>query len=181
MEKSDAPITTIVRHFIKADKKQEFETWAKDISAKAKQVEGFESLQLISPPSSKNEYIVLFKFASTQALQEWMSSGDRITAISKLGSLSAKEMVFDQVEGIDFWFDSPEKKTAKSPPNWKMSVLTWLAVFPGVVLLSLLYRGLFPELPALVSTLLLTLTLVPLLTWVLMPNLVKLFKGWLYQ
>jgi len=49
-----------------------------------------------------------------------------------------------------------------------------------VVLLSKFYRGIFPDFPSTVLTLLVTLTLVPLLTWVLMPNIVKLFRRWLF-
>jgi len=173
-------ITTVVRHFIKADKRGAFENWTKDISAKAKQFEGFEGLQLIPPPSGSKEYITLFKFSSVPALQKWMDSDERKNEVSKLNSLSEKEMVLGQIEGVDFWFDAPGKKTDGAPPKWKMSLLTWLAVFPGVVILGKLYHALFPDFSSILLTLFTTMTLVPLLTWVLMPNIVKLFKGWLF-
>ncbi len=181
MENTNTAITTVVRHFIKPDKRKDFEKWTKGISAKAKQFEGFEGLQLIAPPSDSKEYITLFKFSSVPALQKWMDSDERNKELSKLNALSEKEMVLGQITGIDFWFEAPQKKSAAAPPKWKMSLLTWLAVFPGVVLLSKLYHALFPDFPAMLLTLLVTLTLVPLLTWVLMPNIVKLFKGWLFQ
>lgn len=173
-------ITTVVRHFIKSDKKKEFENWTKGISTKAKKFDGFEGLQLIPPPSGSKEYITLFKFSSVPALQKWMDSSERKTEVAKLSAFSEKEMVLGQIEGIDFWFEAPEKKTASPPPKWKMSLLTWLAVFPGVVLLSKFYRGIFPDFPPTILTLFVTLTLVPLLTWVLMPNIVKLFRRWLF-
>ena len=173
-------ITTVVRHFIKADKTTEFESWIKGISAKAKQFNGFEGLQLINPPDSQNDYLVLFKFANVPALEKWMDSKERKEEIQKLKEISEKEMVLGQVSGIDFWFESPEQKTKGAPPKWKMATLTWLAVFPGVVLLSKLYHFVFPTFPPTVLTLFVTLTLVALLTWVLMPNMVKIFKGWLF-
>jgi len=181
MESNNNSITTVVRHFIKSDKKEAFENWTKQISAIAKQFEGFEGLQLIIPPRGSNEYITLFKFSSVLALQKWMDSKERKTEVAKLKTFSEKEMVLRQIEGIDFWFEAPEKKTATAPPKWKMSLLTWLAVFPGVVLLSKFYHSLFPNFPSILLTLLVTLTLVPLLTWFLMPNIVKLFKGWLFE
>ena len=180
MENTNNSITTVVRHFIKPDRKNDFENWTKGIGAKAKQFEGFEGLQLIPPPKGSKEYIALFKFSSVSALQKWMASTERKTEVAKLDAFSEKEMVLGQIEGIDFWFEAPEKKTATAPPKWKMSLLTWLAVFPGVVLLSKFYHSLFPNFPSILLTLLVTLTLVPLLTWVLMPNIVKLFKGWLF-
>jgi len=180
MENKHTAITTVVRHFIKSDKRKDFENWTKKISAIAKQFKGFEGLQLIPPPTGNKEYIILFKFSSIPALEKWMDSEERQKEVIKLKALSEKEMMLGQIEGIDFWFEAPEKKAA-APLKWKMSLLTWLAVFPGVVLLSKLYHGLFPDFPGMLLTLFVTLTLVPLLTWVLMPNIVKLFKGWLFK
>ena len=180
MGNTNTALTTVVRHFIKADKQDEFKQWTKNIASKAKQFEGFEGLQLIPPPSGNDEYITLFKFSSVPALQKWMESEERKKEVAKLAALSEKEMVLGQISGIDFWFEPPEKKNIAAPPKWKMSLLTWLAVYPGVVLLSKLYHFLFPDFPPLILTLFVTLTLVPLLTWVLMPNIVKLFKGWLF-
>jgi antibiotic biosynthesis monooxygenase (ABM) superfamily enzyme len=178
---TNSAITTVVRHFIKADKKAVFEDWLKNIGAKAHQFEGFEGLQLINPPKGHHDYLVLFKFANFHALERWMDSKERQQAIKKLQAISEKEMVIEAVSGIDFWFEAPEKKSPNAPPKWKMSILTWLAVFPGVVLLSKMYHFLFPQLSGVLTTLLVTLTLVPLLTWVLMPNIVKLFKNWIFS
>ncbi len=174
-------ITTVVRHFIKADKKGAFENWTKEISAKAKTFKGFESLHLIKPPTESNEYVTLFKFSSLVDLQRWMDSQERITELDKLEKLSEKERVYGEITGIDFWFETPEKENVRTPPKWKMSLLTWAAVFPGVVVLSKSYHFLFPTAHPIILTLLTTMTLVPLLTWVLMPNIVKLFKGWLFS
>ena len=109
-----------------------------------------------------------------------MDSEERKKEIAKLDVLSEKEMILGQISGIDFWFEAPEKKNAAAPPKWKMSLLTWLAVFPGVVILSKFYHALLPDFSGILLTFLVTITLVPLLTWVLMPNIVKLFKGWLF-
>jgi antibiotic biosynthesis monooxygenase (ABM) superfamily enzyme len=180
MKNTNQSITTVVRHFIKADKENEFKKWTKGINEKAQQFDGFEGLQLISPPAKNLEYIILFKFTSVSALKQWMDSKERKQEISKLKAFSEKEMVIGQVEGIDFWFETAIKKTTGAPPKWKMATLTWVAVFPGVVFLSLFYHWLFPDFNSIITTFLVTLTLVPLLTWLLMPNLVKLFKTWLF-
>ena len=110
-----------------------------------------------------------------------MDSAERIHEVKKLNELSEKEMVLGEVTGIDFWFESPETKITGPPPKWKMAILTWMAVFPGVVLLSRFYHFIFPGFSSMPITFLVTLSLVPMLTWVLMPNIVKLSKGWLYQ
>ncbi len=179
--RSDQSITTVVRHFIKADKKQEFENWAKNINAVAQNFRGFLGLQLVPPPVGHHDYLILFKYSSFHTLESWMKSEERKGEIKKLEAISEKEMVIGEVTGIDFWFQAPETKTQGAPPKWKMAILTWFVVFPGVVLTSGMFRSLFPNLSPILTTFLVTLFLVPLLTWVLMPNLVKLFRSWLFS
>lgn len=179
---TDTSITTIVRHFIKADKTQAFENWSKEVAAIiAKQFEGFEGLQLVHPPKGHTDYLVLFKFSSFQTLEKWMNSNERANEVKKLDELSKREMILGEVNGIDFWFKSPGATKASTPPKWKMALLTWVAVFPGVVILSKIYHLIFPMFPALLIVFLVTISLVPLLTWVLMPNIVKMAKRWLFQ
>ncbi|WP_299895461.1 antibiotic biosynthesis monooxygenase [uncultured Aquimarina sp.] len=174
-------LTTVVRHYIKPEKQKEFEEWSLNIKKIASGFEGFLGLQSIAPPEDSNEYITVFKFTSIPALQAWMNSEVRKAEIKKLHLFSEKDAYLKHVGGIDFWFEGPEKTILSTPPKWKMSILTWLAVYSGVVLLSMLYHFLLPNSPSLLITFLVTITLVPLLTWVLMPNIVKLFKRWIFK
>ncbi|HAS39238.1 MAG TPA: hypothetical protein DCS93_02110 [Microscillaceae bacterium] len=178
---ADTSVTTVVRHFIKTDKTHLFEEWVKGITAAAQQFEGFKGLQLIHPPEGHTDYLILFKFSDFQTLEQWMNSDERAQEIEKLDGLYEKEMVLREVTGIDFWFEAPDTKNVGAPPKWKMAVLTWLLVFPGVVIVSKLFRLIFPSFSPILITLCVTLFLVPLLTWVLMPNVVKLLKGWLFK
>ncbi|OJJ15379.1 hypothetical protein BKI52_38850 [marine bacterium AO1-C] len=178
---TDTSVTTVVRHFIKTDKTHLFEEWVKGITTAAQQFEGFKGLQLIHPPEGHTDYLILFKYADFQTLENWMESDERAQEIEKLDGLYEKEMVLREVTGIDFWFEAPDTKNVSAPPKWKMAVLTWVLVFPGVVIVSKLFRFLFPTLTPVFVTLCVTLSLVPLLTWVLMPNVVKLLKKWLFK
>jgi antibiotic biosynthesis monooxygenase (ABM) superfamily enzyme len=175
------PLTTIVRHTIKQGAEKEFEEWFRAIGKKVSAFKGFKGKYLIPPKkgASTNEYTVAFQFENIETLTFWMDSEERKEEVKKLKSFSQKEMELEHQEGIDFWFTNSDEE-AKKPPKWKMSLLTWLAVFPGVALLSLLYRAIFPSFPTIALTLFVTLTLVPLLTWVLMPNIVIFFKKWLF-
>lgn len=179
-KKINSSVTTVVRHFIKPDKQAAFEEWSKGITAQVKQFAGFEGLQLIHPPEGHTDYLVLFKFSDFQTLENWMESEQRSQEINKLEDLSEKDLVLREVEGIDFWFEAPNANQAGVPPKWKMAILTWLVVFPGVVLASKAFRAVFPTFSGVLITLCVTLSLVPLLTWVLMPTVVKLCKRWLF-
>jgi uncharacterized protein len=63
------------------------------------------------------------------------------------------------------------------PPRWKMALVTWLALFPQVVILSLLIPS---ALPMVIRIALLTAAPVAMLTWLVMPLLSELLHEWLY-
>ncbi|CAM1369154.1 antibiotic biosynthesis monooxygenase [Tenacibaculum xiamenense] len=176
------PLTTVVKHTIRPGLEEDFEKWLKSIGKKVSKFNGFKGKYVIRPDKNKtkNEYTVAFQFENLETLSLWMNSEERKEAIEKLDSFSLEKMQLKHHEGIDFWFTLPETKQ-NVPPKWKMATLTWCAVFPGVVILSLLFKGIFPDINSTIITLFVTLALVPLLTWVLMPNLVKLFKFWLFD
>ena len=79
------------------------------------------------------------------------------------------------MSGLETWFDIPG-----SPPRWKMAATTLAAAYP-IAYLVLRFAG--PHeggLPASVRALITVAILVPALTWVVMPRLTRLLRGWLY-
>jgi antibiotic biosynthesis monooxygenase (ABM) superfamily enzyme len=69
----------------------------------------------------------------------------------------------------------------KAPPRWKTAVLIWMAIYPSITVLMLLFGEQLGRFPVPVRTLMLTVVLVPLMVFVLLPALQKLFARWLRQ
>ena len=69
----------------------------------------------------------------------------------------------------------------KPPPKWKTAVLIWVAIYPSITTLFLVFGDQLLLLPPALRTLVLTLILVPLMVFVLLPALQKLFALWLYR
>jgi antibiotic biosynthesis monooxygenase (ABM) superfamily enzyme len=61
-----------------------------------------------------------------------------------------------------------------------MALVTWLAVFPAITLVLLALTPVISGWPLPLRTLLLTVILVPALTWVVMPRLTRMLRRWLY-
>ena len=61
-----------------------------------------------------------------------------------------------------------------------MVLVTWLAVFPLITAILLLFGPLLGLLPMLVRTLVLSGVMVTLMTYVIMPRITRLFSFWLY-
>ncbi|NJL42702.1 MAG: hypothetical protein HC856_00630 [Pseudanabaena sp. RU_4_16] len=74
------------------------------------------------------------------------------------------------------------RKTApcNAPPRYKMFLLTWLAIYPLITGIFLLFGNWLSALPLLLRTLLLTGLLVYLMTYIVMPKLMQVFRRWLY-
>ncbi|MBK9757716.1 hypothetical protein [Nannocystis sp.] len=62
---------------------------------------------------------------------------------------------------------------------WKLALLSWLGLWPTVTAMMLLVRPQIEGLPVALQTLLMTGLIVPLMTWVHMPLLTRVFRGWL--
>jgi antibiotic biosynthesis monooxygenase (ABM) superfamily enzyme len=65
------------------------------------------------------------------------------------------------------------------PPRWKFAVVVWLAIYPA---LTLLLWAVGPEIrgwPLALRTLVLTVVLVPMMVFVLLPALQRVLAGWL--
>ena len=67
----------------------------------------------------------------------------------------------------------------KQAPKWKMAILIWLAIYPALNLVSILIGGFLVDLPLWQRTFVMTVILVPLMVYVLLPFLTKKFAFWL--
>lgn len=67
----------------------------------------------------------------------------------------------------------------KAAPRWKTALLVWLAIYPSITLLMLVFGEHLALLPVPLRTLVMTAVLVPLLVFVLLPLLHKWFGNWL--
>lgn len=81
--------------------------------------------------------------------------------------------------GLEAWCAMPLIPAGQTPVRWKMACVTWLAIFPTVSLLLGLVAPWLEGLPFLARTAVITGLAVPVMTWILLPCLVRLFRPWL--
>ncbi len=89
-------------------------------------------------------------------------------------STVTEEPVYRDLTGLEAWFRSP-----LPPPRWKMAIATLCGVFPTSIFLSFTIGKLTQHLPLLIRLFCIAVCMVALLTWVVMPVLIKLLKHWL--
>ena len=66
------------------------------------------------------------------------------------------------------------------PPKWKMAIVSWLAIFPTLTVCLLSTAPLLSHVHFVGRIFVNTLMVAPLMTWIIMPRMTKLFRPWLY-
>jgi antibiotic biosynthesis monooxygenase (ABM) superfamily enzyme len=85
------------------------------------------------------------------------------------------------LHGLETWFALPERTGVAAPSRAKVWLLTWLAVFPVILAVRLALRPLdLDRWPMAAQAFVLSGLLVPLITFVVMPAVTRLFANWLY-
>ena len=85
--------------------------------------------------------------------------------------------------GITLGLEAVNSSTSRPmipPPRYKMAIVTWIAIFVLIVIINLLFGSFLASLPMLLRSLLLTVGLVSLMTYIVMPRMTRLFSWWLY-
>jgi len=69
----------------------------------------------------------------------------------------------------------------KNPPQWKFAIMVWIAIYPSITLVQFLIGDSLLHLAIPIRSLILTLILVPLMVFVLLPGLRKILNKWLHN
>lgn len=104
------------------------------------------------------------QFYASQLFKDWETYASTLT----------EEPYYRQLTGLEAWFRSP-----KPPPRWKMAVATLCGVFPTSMFLSVVLVPWLKEVPLAGKSLVVATSMVCLLTWVVMPVVIKVMKPWL--
>lgn len=68
----------------------------------------------------------------------------------------------------------------KPPKRWKMAIVVWLAIYPLITLILVLFGKQLANIkPTYLRTLVLTAVLVPLMVYFVLPFVQKQLAGWL--
>jgi antibiotic biosynthesis monooxygenase (ABM) superfamily enzyme len=65
------------------------------------------------------------------------------------------------------------------PPRYKLALLTWVGAYTVITVILAVLGPAMATWPLVLKTLLLSVLMVLSLTWVVIPSLTRLFRGWL--
>lgn len=178
---NEGVVTVVVSRIIKPGCEQEFEQISTAMSEAATGFNGHLGSTMLRPATLDDpEYRIVFKFNSQANLEAWQTSDIRAEYISKLDGLLKEETKTEVLSGMVTWFTLPNNTNVKPPPKYKMTLVSWLALYPSVSLIFMIFGDMLAPLPLLLRTLIITGVLMLLMSYVLMPRFTKWFAFWLY-
>jgi antibiotic biosynthesis monooxygenase (ABM) superfamily enzyme len=179
---SDArgPVTTTVTRRVRPGHAVFYEQFLKGIIAAASEFDGHLGVEVFRPASAAaGDYRVVYRFDTAEHLRAWLDSDEHAAWLERAEPHVVGPTRRRFVTGLESWFTLSSSPSAPPPP-YKMALVTWLTIFPlitaVVVAIGPLMEGL-----ALVPRLAITTAItVPLMTWLVMPRVTRLLRGWLY-
>ena len=177
-EAERAPVTVTVARKVAAGREADFEAWVNGVLDTASKFPGFLGAGVLRPPASSQQWHVVYRFEDAATQQAWEHSAERAAWLAKAGDF-ADETGVKRVSGLETWFELPGR-TAPAPPKWKMALVTFCAIYPLALAISVFLSPKVTGWPLLARAVVFPAILVPTMTWVAMPWLTRLLQGWLY-
>lgn len=173
------PIYIAITRAVKPGAEQEFEQAVLEFFSKTADFPGSLGAQLIRPlPGAENRrYGILRAFVSTERHNEFYRSAAFADWVERVKPLVEDDYERRPLHGLEAFFNDPSM--AVHPPKWKMAIATWLGVWPTVFVVSQIVGPFTGQIPPIGATGLITLAVVILLTWVVMPAITRFLRPWL--
>lgn len=176
-----APLTVVVSRRVKKGQESAFEQLSSQMTERAASFPGYLGATMFRPSSPEDpEYRIVFKFRDRDTLTAWEDSPERAELLEQIEALLAKPSEREVTSGIVTWFTLPGQNPVKPPPKWKMTFVSWLALYPAVTLVFLLFGDLLAQIPLLLRTMAVTIVVMLLMSYVLMPRMTRWFAFWLF-
>ena len=177
----ESPITVVISRRVKKGNEAKFEELSSRMTETATSFPGHRGAFMLRPSSPDDpEYRIIFKFDTQEHLDHWFSSNERTQCLIEIEVLLEEPSAVTTLSGLTTWFTLPGRNPVQPPPKYKMTVVSWLALYPTVTLIFWLFGGQLAQIPLLLRTFLVTAVVMPLMSYVLMPRFTRWFAFWLF-
>tara|TARA_R110000782_G_scaffold125788_8_gene217454 strand:- start:1855 stop:2433 length:579 start_codon:yes stop_codon:yes gene_type:complete len=176
----DTPVTIIVKRRPKPGRITDFEDVMSATTKDAMSFEGHLGVNIIKPTKAGDYYRIVFKFDSMRNYLAWENSDIRQKWMERYAEVAASGYELEILSGLETWFMLEGEEALVPPPRYKMMVIVWISIFPLSLFLNYFLMPFMAELNLVVRVAVSSLILVPLMTYIVMPIVAKLFHRWLH-
>ncbi|MEU8231564.1 antibiotic biosynthesis monooxygenase [Actinoplanes sp. NPDC048967] len=180
-------VTVAITRRADPSRNAEMLAWVRAGATLAEDFPGFLGVGWMRPVLGSTEWHMLYRFADAAALHAWEESQQRQWWLSSAQGMVEHTRV-ERRTGIEGWFDPPQEHEVDDltvpppgpPPRWKQAVIIWLGFFPVSLLAAVTLGQLLAGQHVLVRTLVTTLCLTPLMTYLVLPQVTRALQWWLH-
>jgi antibiotic biosynthesis monooxygenase (ABM) superfamily enzyme len=171
------PVTAVISFRVAQAHRVDYTELHARISAEMSRAPGFVRTELFGPIEGvQEETVVVFTFDGRAHLDAWLESSARHEILEQMNPYVIGARTVNVVDGFGGWFDLDSDR---KPRRWKQATVVLLALYPTVMLITLINEHFVPEITLPVNILLSNIASVSILTWLLMPRLTRLLADWL--
>ncbi len=174
------PVTISIARKVVPGREADYEEWVRGITADALRFPGHLGVNVITPSPPAREYVTIFRFDTYEHLAAWKESPVRARWLERLAGIVEGEDEERKGTGLEFWFSLPELPVAHPSPH-KMALVLLVVVYSIVLVLKVLLDPVAHDWPYWARSLLGVFLQVVLMTYLVMPRVTRLLKGWLYR
>jgi antibiotic biosynthesis monooxygenase (ABM) superfamily enzyme len=179
-------VTVAITRRADPSRTKEMVAWVQAGATLAEDFPGFLGTGWVRPDERSDEWHMLYRFAGAEALHNWEESPQRQWWLSSAEGF-VEHTRTERRTGIEGWFDPPQERevqiaggpVAQPPPRWKQAVTIWLGFFPLSLLAAVTLGRLTVGLDVVLRTLITTLCLTPIMTYLVLPQVTKALQPWL--
>ncbi|MCF2147579.1 antibiotic biosynthesis monooxygenase [Desmonostoc muscorum LEGE 12446] len=175
-----APGVIAIAHRVKPGLEAAFEEATRGVTLAASTFPGYLGSDVLYPATKRGQWQLILRFDTPEHLQEWEESVICQGWIARAQALTVDQPKVMRVNCLEAWFALPEIPHAPPPPKWKTAIVSAVGLYPVISFLPGLLRPFTSTLPFWLANLVSISIMMPLMTWVIMPQVTRLFKGWLY-
>ena len=178
----EGPVTVTVRRRVLPGKETEYEAWLHETAEGASFFPGMMGVNFIRPDGAQQkDYVSIYRFDTYRNLRNWEESEQRSEGLERVkGLVIEDETDMRQVTGLEFWFSLPEVPVNLVPSQHKMALVLIVVVFLLVFTINTIFGSVLAEFPTIVSIALVVIVQVILMTYLIMPQVTRLIRSWLY-
>lgn len=180
----EGPVTVSISRRVRPGRERDYETWLRGITRAASRFAGHQGVSVLRPSGATGgRWVLIYRFDSWAHCAAWEDLQTRADHIAQLGDMVEGAAQTRRVTGLEAWFDLPEVPAARPAPRWKMALVLIVVVFALVYPLQRLLGPVLAQAgwPAPLITLGVVTLQVVVMTWVVMPPVTRLLRGWLFR
>ena len=130
------------------------------------------------PGTGSRQYGIIRKFSDRNALNGFRASPEYLEWTRRVENLTEGESHAQEFNGLESWFTLPGHPL-KPLPQWKMALVTYIAVDIVTTLLFYAIGPVIQSWPFMIRNSAFNILVVAALTWIAMPILTRIFNNWL--